>query len=60
MTAQPEPRRAGLLPVAWGDEIYWEEWGSASGLPALYLHGGPGGSLGTSAYRHRFDLDRSA
>lgn len=26
------------------------------GVPALYLHGGPGGTLGSSGYRHRFDL----
>lgn len=52
-------RRRGLLDVGDGQSIYWEEWGSRAGVPALYLHGGPGGTLSTSAYRHRFDLGRT-
>jgi proline iminopeptidase len=42
-----------------GQSVYWEEWGAAEGVPAVYVHGGPGGGLGTSAYRHRFDLERT-
>lgn len=38
--------------------VYWEEWGVPDGLAALYLHGGPGGGLGSSRYRERFDLCR--
>ncbi|UEJ82541.1 alpha/beta fold hydrolase [Brachybacterium halotolerans subsp. kimchii] len=53
------PRESGLLPVADGQSIYWEEWGAPDGVPALYLHGGPGGGLGRSGYRHRFDLERT-
>ncbi len=54
-----QPRAQGLLPVSDGHSIYWEEWGSPSGVPALYLHGGPGGGLGKSGYRTRFDLSRA-
>jgi proline iminopeptidase len=47
-----------MLNVGQGNEIYWEEWGSPHGLPAVYLHGGPGGGLGTGRYREMFDLAR--
>lgn len=55
----PQPRRHGFLPVGDGQQIYWEEWGAPNGVPALYLHGGPGGGLGASGYRNRFDLNRT-
>lgn len=48
-----------MLDVGAGQEIYWEEWGAPDGVPALYVHGGPGGGLGKSAYRQRFDLERT-
>lgn len=47
-----------MLGVGEGNEIYWEEWGSPEGVPAVYLHGGPGGGLRASQYRHKFDLAR--
>ncbi|WP_270889541.1 alpha/beta fold hydrolase [Pedococcus sp. 5OH_020] len=50
------PRKQGLHGVGESQQIYWEEWGSPHGVPALYVHGGPGGGLGTSLYRNRFDL----
>ncbi len=50
------PVAQGMLEVSGGDRLYWEEWGSPAGVPALYLHGGPGGGLGASRYRERFDL----
>lgn len=53
------PCEQGMLNVGDGQNIYWEEWGSPDGVPALYLHGGPGGTLGASGYRHRFDLTRT-
>ncbi|WP_308699669.1 alpha/beta fold hydrolase [Kytococcus sedentarius] len=59
MTASEEPVHAGMLDVGRGQLIYWEEWGTAQGVPAVYVHGGPGGTLGTSAYRRRFDLSRT-
>ncbi|KRE61710.1 alpha/beta fold hydrolase [Nostocoides sp. Soil756] len=53
------PRALGRLDVGEGQRIYWEEWGKADGVPAVYLHGGPGGGLATSRYRLRFDLTRT-
>ena len=38
--------------------IYWESTGEPSGIPVLYLHGGPGGSLGKGGYRKRHDQTR--
>jgi proline iminopeptidase len=45
-----------MLDVGDDHRIWWEEWGNRDGVPAVYLHGGPGGGLGSSLYRHRFDL----
>lgn len=53
------PRCHGMLAVGDDQQIYWEEWGSPAGVPALYVHGGPGGGLGTGVYRDRFDLTRT-
>ncbi|HET9872507.1 MAG TPA: prolyl aminopeptidase [Propionibacteriaceae bacterium] len=38
-----EPYASGLLDVGDGQQIYWEECGSPDGIPAVFLHGGPGG-----------------
>lgn len=59
MTAAATPARQGLLEVDDGQRLYWESWGTPGGIPAVYLHGGPGGTLGRSLYRHRFDLART-
>lgn len=53
------PSRHGLLDAGDGQVVYWEEWGSPEGTPAVYVHGGPGGTLGSSSYRHRFDPSRT-
>lgn len=53
-----EPRRTGVLGMPDGQQVYWEESGHPDGVPALYLHGGPGGGLGTGGYRGKFDPDR--
>jgi proline iminopeptidase len=45
----------GMLPVPGGHELYWEQSGTAAGVPAIWLHGGPGAGLGSSGYRRRFD-----
>lgn len=50
------PNESGLLDVD-GQSIYWEEWGNPHGIPALYLHGGPGGGLGTRGYVKKFNLE---
>jgi proline iminopeptidase len=44
--------------VLGGQSVYWEESGAPGGIPALYLHGGPGGTLGRGAYRTKLDPDR--
>lgn len=44
--AKAEIRASGLLAVDEGHHIYWEESGDPGGIPAVYLHGGPGGTLG--------------
>jgi proline iminopeptidase len=42
----PEPDELstqGWLPVGSGHKIYWHEYGTPSGQPVMFLHGGPGG-----------------
>ena len=39
-------------------KIYWEASGNADEVPVLYLHGGPGSSLGRGDYRQRHDPAR--
>jgi proline iminopeptidase len=48
-----------MLAADGGAEIYWEQCGAEDGVPAVYLHGGPGAGLGASRYRDRFDLSRT-
>lgn len=50
-----DPFASGLLEVSDGAHVYWEASGNPQGIPLLYLHGGPGGSLGRGGYRRRFD-----
>jgi proline iminopeptidase len=58
VSGKAEVRASGLLPVVDGHQVYWGESGNPGGIPAVYLHGGPGGTLGTGGYRSRFDLSR--
>ena len=37
-----EPFSSGSLDVGDGHSIYWEQCGNAMGIPAIFLHGGPG------------------
>ena len=55
MTSEGSLGAFGMLDVGDDNQVYWEEWGSPEGVPAVYLHGGPGGGLGTGSYRLRFD-----
>jgi proline iminopeptidase len=48
------PRDSGWLAVGDGHEIYWEVCGNPDGKPALFLHGGPGGSCQPD-HRRLFD-----
>ncbi|MEL7130672.1 MAG: alpha/beta fold hydrolase, partial [Pseudomonadota bacterium] len=47
-----DARRTGRMRVSDLHELYWEESGTASGVPAIGLHGGPGG--GSSPEMRRF------
>ncbi|SHF15721.1 proline iminopeptidase [Kaistia soli DSM 19436] len=53
-----DPLESGLLPVGHGNTVYWELSGHPAGSAALYLHGGPGSSLGSGRYRRLFDPAR--
>lgn len=52
-----EPFASGLLTVDHDTKIYWETSGRPDGIPTLYLHGGPGGSL-RAGYRRYFDPEQ--
>ena len=58
MTPKDEPTLHGMLDVGDGQSVYWEQWGPSDGVPAVYLHGGPGGTLNASQFRRHFDLSR--
>jgi len=49
-----EPFETGWLRVDDIHTLYWEQSGSRTGVPALFLHGGPG-SGATPAHRRFFD-----
>jgi len=51
------PFDSGLLPVAGGHTLYWEQVGHPRGLPVLFLHGGPGAGAGP-VHRRFFDPHR--
>jgi proline iminopeptidase len=49
-----EPYRTGRLRVDSVHTMYWEESGNPRGVPALFLHGGPGAGA-TPVHRRFFD-----
>ena len=51
------PLTSQLLPVGDGHEIYVETVGRADGIPAVYLHGGPGSGCQPD-HRRLFDPER--
>lgn len=51
-----EPYDAGMLDVGGGHCLYWECCGNPHGMPAIYLHGGPGSGC-TPGQRRWFDPD---
>jgi proline iminopeptidase len=49
-----DPFETGNLEVSAKHHLYWEQSGNPNGVPALFLHGGPG-SGATPAHRRFFD-----
>ena len=46
-----EPYATHRLPVGHGHEIYVEECGNPAGVPAVFVHGGPGGGCNADSRR---------
>jgi proline iminopeptidase len=46
-----EPYATHRLPVGQGHELYVEECGNPKGLPAVFVHGGPGGGCNADSRR---------
>ncbi|GAB3653926.1 alpha/beta fold hydrolase [Nocardioides korecus] len=53
-----EPHATGTARTDDGAELYWESSGNPDGLPLVWLHGGPGGGLGSGGYRRSPDPAR--
>jgi proline iminopeptidase len=49
-----EPRKSGMLPLDALHTMYWEECGNPQGIPAVFVHGGPGAGS-TPGHRRFFD-----
>ena len=52
-----EPTASGLLDVGDGQRVYWETCGNPHGIPAVFVHGGPGGGC-SEDHRRLFDPER--
>lgn len=46
-----------MLDVGEGHRMYWESWGDPTGIPVVFLHGGPGGGC-SPGHRDLFEPDR--
>src|SRR5665213_3539382 len=51
-----EPYASGMLRVDGLHSLYWEQSGNPHGMPAVFLHGGPGAGA-TSTHRRFFNPD---
>jgi proline iminopeptidase len=51
------PFESGVLDVGDGHALYWEQCGSRTGTPIVFLHGGPGAGIAPT-YRRFFDPAR--
>lgn len=58
MYERVSPVASGLLSMSDGQGVYWEDSGARDGIPLLYLHGGPGGGLGSRGYVTKADPSR--
>ncbi len=52
-----EPYESGHLDVGDGHSVYWEICGNPDGIPAVFLHGGPGAGCSVD-HRRLFDPER--
>ena len=52
-----EPYRHGELDTGDGHTVYWELCGNPDGIPAVFLHGGPGSGC-AAVHRRLFDPER--
>ena len=52
-----EPYETGLLDVGDGQRVYWECCGNPRGIPAVFVHGGPGSGCAPD-HRRLFDPGR--
>jgi len=52
-----EPTASGLLDVGEGQRVHWETCGRPEGIPAVFVHGGPGGACSPD-HRRVFDPER--
>lgn len=52
-----QPYERARLAVSGGHRLYFEQWGTATGIPALVLHGGPGSGCAAAMTRF-FDPER--
>ncbi len=52
-----EPFESGRLDTGEDHQVYWERCGNPEGLPAVFLHGGPGAGC-SPAHRRLFDPKR--
>ncbi len=52
-----EPYETGMLPVGDGHSVYYERVGKSGGIPAVFVHGGPGGGS-LPDHRRLFDPNR--
>jgi proline iminopeptidase len=53
-----EPYRTRVVETDDGARLHVEESGTPDGVPALWLHGGPGGDIGSGWHRELFAPDR--
>ncbi|WP_220491985.1 alpha/beta fold hydrolase [Propioniciclava sp. MC1683] len=53
-----EPHVAGMLTLSDGAELAWECSGNPTAIPAVHLHGGPGGGRGRRGFVRTFDPER--
>jgi proline iminopeptidase len=56
-TPTPRTLTSGTLETGDGQSVFWESWGSPDGVPAVFLHGGPGSGF-TEGHRQHFDARR--